>query len=1057
MNNCFKYFLWIIIFPFFYGLATGQSYNATKQLHQTINQLSNFSIDKNYFLAKSFYRDKKGFLWIGLKNSLLKHDGVDYQEFSFHPIHEPGMLKQGPNIIFEDFNDQIWLGNWDIGISIIDIQTDSIRKIFLDEENGTKKISSILLDIDSTIWVSTPDFNLYQLDQNANILQKFHCELPQTAKDYNIKNTHFGQIQQSKTNANQLWIGSQFGLHLFNKNDHSFNFYAVDTFVVARYRVDPTPLLIDQKNQIWFGHFNKQGLKVFDISTKKWGRNYNVKSEFGLEDGSNRIMNIQMFQDSFIIAHSWWNHFYLVNINYLEDFAIEKAYAHRKNNFGFYVDPSSNEIFWGLNSEILRTTYQPNRFEAFRFGDFLSNNEKGNFQSDMIYDSSRENHYISTRHGDGVLVLDKNFERLDFVRYQSGIGFDSLDVMMYGMEKIGNSIYIGSQKGLLIFNLITNEIVHMDHTNSSDSSLLHKSISNLTYHNGLLYACLTDGGILNIELHNNNKTEQIYRPNLLINKLAFINDSLAFAASPSGLHLINITNPDQMILFTDSTSFVKLKSFEISDIEKCGDTIWLGSKGNGIISLSPDQSLQFNCQIYTSASDQGSNIINGLLVTQKREIWAATDFGISKLDKQTGTFENYGIVDGIGIAPRSAWIHEMGNGMIAMSAHKGFHFFNPNSLLNSYKPIQPYLKSLHIYNKQISTSQMHANTLRFDADDDHISFTMGAINLNTPALNKFSYKLDGYDRNWLQSKDDPIVNYTNLPSGNYEFKFRASPKGERWSNEMIKIPFEVIPVFYQTIWFQACIFFLFLLIIGFLIRHFQLKRKRKLEDLEKESQILFLQKEHAEAELTALRAQMNPHFLFNSLNSINWYILKNKPKDASQYIARFSKLIRLILEYSKSDLILLEKEIECLRLYIDLEAMRFGTDLQYELLVAKDIQITKCLVPPLVIQPFVENAIWHGLLRKKGRKKLRINIYQNEMNVCIDIQDNGIGRKNAASFSDSKPKDSKGISITKKRINKLHKDRTQEGLTFVDLQNEFGEPTGTLVQIRLPKMLKGRD
>ena len=207
-----------------------------------------------------------------------------------------------------------------------------------------------------------------------------------------------------------------------------------------------------------------------------------------------------------------------------------------------------------------------------------------------------------------------------------------------------------------------------------------------------------------------------------------------------------------------------------------------------------------------------------------------------------------------------------------------------------------------------------------------------------------------------------------------------------------------------------------------------------------------------EVEMTALRAQMNPHFIFNVLNSINNFTLSNNPESASIYLTKFSKLIRLVLENSKSELITLQSELEALRLYIELEAMRFKGKVQYEINVQEDIDQRFVQLPPLLLQPYIENAIWHGLMHKVQGGKVWVNIVQpNENLLKIEIVDNGVGREKARELkSKTATKDkSFGMQITSDRLkilSQLYKIDSQ--IRIVDLED--GHTTGTKVTIEIP-------
>jgi sensor histidine kinase YesM len=195
---------------------------------------------------------------------------------------------------------------------------------------------------------------------------------------------------------------------------------------------------------------------------------------------------------------------------------------------------------------------------------------------------------------------------------------------------------------------------------------------------------------------------------------------------------------------------------------------------------------------------------------------------------------------------------------------------------------------------------------------------------------------------------------------------------------------------------------------------------------------------------------MNPHFMFNSLNSINNFILKNDQDNASDYLTKFSRLMRLILDNSRSEWVLLENELKALQLYIELEAVRFDNAFSYSLEVTKDIDTQTVKVPPLIIQPYVENAIWHGLLhRKKAGGRIDIKLWGNYNVFYIEIKDNGVGRDEAKRLKSKTAvkQKSHGMKITAQRIEVVNKIyNVDAGVTITDLNDETGN-SGTSVLI----------
>ncbi|KAK6023801.1 histidine kinase [Ostertagia ostertagi] len=212
-----------------------------------------------------------------------------------------------------------------------------------------------------------------------------------------------------------------------------------------------------------------------------------------------------------------------------------------------------------------------------------------------------------------------------------------------------------------------------------------------------------------------------------------------------------------------------------------------------------------------------------------------------------------------------------------------------------------------------------------------------------------------------------------------------------------------------------------------------------------------LQTLKAKLEMKALRSQMNPHFIFNSLNSIQKYIWENRQEDASEYLTKFARLIRLVLENSRHAAISLEEELNALRLYIEMEHRRNNQKFDYSITLAPDIDATNTFIPPLLLQPYVENAIWHGLSPKDERGKLTVSIEKKNGTLVCTIDDNGIGRHKAATLrTDAIPKTSMAMNISNQRIEWLQKEAGFNATVTITDKQADGLAIGTTVLLTLP-------
>ena len=231
------------------------------------------------------------------------------------------------------------------------------------------------------------------------------------------------------------------------------------------------------------------------------------------------------------------------------------------------------------------------------------------------------------------------------------------------------------------------------------------------------------------------------------------------------------------------------------------------------------------------------------------------------------------------------------------------------------------------------------------------------------------------------------------------------------------------------------------------------RQKEKLKLSQYKEQLTYNERIAIEAELNSIRSQMNPHFMFNALNSINEFIQNDSSEDASNYLVKFSRLMRFTLNHSKQKFVNLKEEIDLINLYVELENLRFYKSIDYNLIINTSLNLDNIFIPPMMIQPFVENAIWHGLMAKEKDRKLTLSFSENKQSVTCKIQDNGIGR--AASVKQKTLKSnykSQGIGLTQRRLELLENIYDKEAQIEIEDIIIEGEAAGTLVKVILPKL-----
>jgi ligand-binding sensor domain-containing protein len=330
--------------------------------------------------------------------------------------------------------------------------------------------------------------------------------------------------------------------------------------------------------------------------------------------------------------------------------------------------------------------------------------------------------------------------------------------------------------------------------------------------------------------------------------------------------------------------------------------------------------------------------------------------------------------------------------------------------------------------------------------DNNIRFEFAGISFRSAGAMRYQYRLLGLDTNWKQTRASYLA-YPTLPGGSYELQVEAVNKFGHVSSR-ISVPFSIEKKLWQKAWFQV-LAGISAIALMWLALAWRIRTIRR-QEFEKSS----VQKKIAALEQLALKSQMNPHFIFNSLNSIQHYVVDKDIAGANKFITGFSRLIRQTLDISTRHEISLAEEIKYLSTYLQLERMRMEDRFTFEVVASPDLQPEENFVPPMILQPFVENCVRHGI-RYRPDNQGRVLISFRKINGMLEcaIEDNGVGRKTALLHKSRNPIEyqSKGISLTMDRLEMMNRSLSRPiTIEILDLQNEQGEGAGTRVIVRLP-------
>ncbi|MFA6598128.1 MAG: two-component regulator propeller domain-containing protein [Ignavibacteriaceae bacterium] len=522
--------------------------------------------------------------------------------------------------------------------------------------------------------------------------------------------------------------------------------------------------------------------------------------------------------------------------------------------------------------------------------------------------------------------------------------------------------------------------------------------------------------------------------------------------------------------------------------EDSGKNVWVGT-GQGVCKISGISKKNYAIKKYFFPHNPVLNSrINSIFQDKENNVWFAGEKGIARYNLKNDSVTNYTSFMGHDLSSSTSLVSDNKN-RLWIGNMKGLYVFDGNSIkllnrqtglpsnevfsleydakknflyigtsngisfldINLFDNYVPPPLSVKVINIKAGDSVYTSyNNLVFDPGQEHVYIDYKALSFSSPGSVKYKYNLNG---EWMETDHD-FLDLISLKNGTYKLQLMAKSQNTGWSKPYF-LYFRVLPRFVETIWFNLLIILMVVgLSVSIIIWRLKLNNKKIRRELELTERINELKHQ-------ALSAMMNPHFIFNSLNSVQYLINSNRNEEANDYIAVMAKLIRKNLDTAGNAFILLSEEIKRLILYLDLEKLRFQDGFSYDIITGIDVDAKAIMIPNMIIQPFVENTLWHGILNSGIKGLITISFSFEDVDIesvisrslIIKVTDNGIGITEAKK---NKKEDhtSKGIQIIEERLRLLSaKMELPKPIMFDDLSLRNDNSHGTEVIISLPPQL----
>ena len=631
---------------------------------------------------------------------------------------------------------------------------------------------------------------------------------------------------------------------------------------------------------------------------------------------------------------------------------------------------------------------------------------------------------------------------------------------------VGDEIYCGTDLNNVIkYRVVDNKLVNKVRYNTIDKELSSIRQIHIQKNKDIVYA---SGGML-LKMDKNGYFKDSIL-GLSVKKVHSIDQSHLVVASSAGVYIVDPDNMNKRdTIWTDraTTIFVKENSYlvgsltglleidknknvirlgdkfqilnnRVSDIgQDSNGVIWVATYGNGVVGIKDDKPF-----IHLTVKDGLSSNLCKVLVCRGNQVWVGTDKGVNKIDAFSKDYKvtKYFAADGLVSDNINAIAFK--DSVIYVGTPAGLTYFTEKNISNFSDCLMRWT-GVTINGNSVETD---SNDIILPAGNNSIKFDYVGISFRSNGDVLYKYRLVGLDTAWQETRST-FVSYPSLPSGSYNFQIQAINK-YGINSEILNYQFLINQYYYEKSWFRLfvalSVFVIMLLGFLFLLKRF---KKREIEKTQINSKISAL-------EQLALKSQMNPHFIFNSLNSIQQYVMDKDVAGANKFISGFSRLIRQTLDFSSKQKIGMQEELDYLTNYLELEKTRLEGAFDYSIDVDPLIANAGYTIPPMILQPFVENSVRHGVrYRKDNKGYIQIRVTSDADHIYFVLEDNGVGRTQSKNLKSSMPIEyqSKGMTLTANRVELLNNSSKQKmQVTVEDAFPEDDIYPGTRVIVTIP-------
>ena len=960
-------------------------------------------------------KDRQGFLWIGTGRNICRYDGYSFVRFD--------SLKLGYcSGVSTDSKGDIYTSNDTKGLCKIDGKSLTVTTVVrnnYDDQDPTNDIhEQSMVDSYDQVWVC--DYtSVMRYDPATKKLHRYTFSLTVSGGDVYQYASFFEDAQHT------LWIISEIGLYRYDRQRDKLICELGKEAVLPRNRIP---------------------IRLCKASADAGGDLLMGGYEYGLVRFSPKSQTFSIrkagFEDSKVVC-------------------VQET-----------LDENGRKIlFVGTDGGI--SIFYPDRNELYHLPEFYNN---GVQVKDMHDDKVNGILWIGTKVG----VYKYRYRNVGIRTVVIPPNIVRLPVQITSILPLSTDTYLLglSHSGALAWKPATNQFKLLPYPFNALTQQLRMV-------QGRPYA-FTDKGVLVGDLRKGRFS--VWEPAARLYKNTDFRDGLLdrkgrlwIANLNEGLKIVDPNTNQELKIWSDKETrkFLNL-TYVKAILEGTDGRIWIASCSRGLFFFDEKRAEFVNIDTLPGNKGKilGGNCINGMTLAPDGSMLIASWGGVSKISAKgqilnTFEFKTDALIDtycaNIAEAPdKNLWFSTNEGINIAnpqthairylttieglhSNSPVGFYYSSSNELLLGHMNVlniltvnqlntQATIPQIALSSVEVKGNMLHQDLTKeivLQPDGNSITLNFSTLNFEPTSQNLFSYQLEGFESSWVNLGNQHTVTFTNLPARSYTLHISSSNSLGVKTDKPLVVKITVKPYFTNT-WF-------FRMLIGLLIAGLVVGLMRwRVNTLAERNQ---LDLQITEWRLKALQSQMNPHFLFNSLNSVQNYLLTNRGIEGAKYLSKFSKLVRRIMENSNHPYLSFEKIVDTLRMYVEIESFRFNHEFSYSFDIEENEVLLDAQLPPMLLQPYVENAIWHGLMPKEGPKKLIIQAKINNNHILCIIEDNGVGRTFAPR---TEGHISRGQEMTTGIFESLRRKDSEAQIELIDLFDANNNPAGTRVSMVIP-------